>query len=97
MSYTVGFGQSSAERLKQLQLLSRYATDPSIRFQATSALHEIKKPTFAIPNEERPFPAYSFETTEFTNVPYGTYRLSTTQETNTIPVDITDPYASLRK
>lgn len=95
MSYTVGFGQSSAERLKQLQLLSRYASDPSIRSQATSALHEIKKPTFAISNEERPFPAYSFETTKFTSVPYGTFRLAT--DTNTIPVDITDPYVSLRK
>lgn len=97
MSYTVGFGQSSAERLKQLQLLSSYASDSSIRLQATSALNEIKKPTFAISNEERTFPAYSFETNDFTNVPYGTYRLGTTQDTNTIPVDITDPYVSLRK
>jgi hypothetical protein len=65
MSYTVGFGQSSAERLKQLQLLSHYATDPSIRLQATTVMSQIKKPTFVIPNKERPFPAYSFETTDF--------------------------------
>ena len=95
MSYTVGFGQSSAERLKQLQLLSHYASDPSIRSQATSVVSQIKKPTFVIPNEERPFPAYSFETNDFTSVPYGTFRLAT--DTNTFPVDITDPYVSLRK
>lgn len=87
MSYTLGFQQSNAEREKQLELISRYASDPMIREKVK---RQMKHKQMVVQNEQQPFPKYSFETVEI-SCKRGTCERITTDPMD-VPVDLTDPF-----
>ena len=59
--YSLGFQQSNAERRKQLHLMATFTHDPHLRHMAKKQL--TPSVVYLSPQEERPFPAYSYETT----------------------------------
>ena len=63
-NYTIGFQQSGNEYQRQLILTALHASDPRVRETARLSL----QPIFykVQPEEERPFPKYSYETTTVT-------------------------------
>ena len=59
MSYTTNFSQSQSEQNKQVELISRYAHDPFIRYRPILKINR----TYSV-EKVPPFPNNSFETKE---------------------------------